>query len=689
MTGKPVIGVLLALIVESAHWLRLRWDFDDQACGRAWQLSTVIIAIAATLIYLDGPVRLALSVLLTWLPLLLLPMQFVQSFGLRDSMPLNTFSFLTKHRRTRNLRLGLTESVILVNFGNIYFVTALLGSTLGNAANGLYTWLFLPSLIVLTGWMLLSASRKSTVPLIIALMIAGCFAIAGQKGLEWLDNRLGNAGAARSGFDPNWTSTLIGKRGTVEQSPEIIWRLRPADRQPAPTLLRTASYNTYRGDGRWVCQPFSQLEFNDLDTRLQADEPYFLLTQNSSETEQRRSVSPDLRRFTLRGSAVAETPLSLPGNASSLTGFELDGIQRNGFGTVRVFPKQAVIEGTVLWRGADVTENPAPMAEDLKIPVLERVHLKAILKDLHLLEPTFIETYQAGNPLNFVSPSPQERLTRDPHVTFTQKLAVLRAWFRAKFGYSRKLTIDVSPNVSAIPTAIQQFLTTSRVGHCEYFAAATVLLLREAGIPARYATGYAVMERDFNRQEYVIRGTHGHAWCRVWDASAGKWIDFDTTPPSWGEAVGQQNTLLQRCYDTLKRLREDFFLWRNQPSNRTAVTLVMSLIALGVAVFISKRLWKSKQRLLAQKRQDGYTGPVIQTPLHALEPQARKRLGPRPPGLPFAAWLRQLHPTLADRSDLDEALELHQQLRFDPAPAQPSNRERLAELTKKLQSVLR
>ena len=689
MTGKPVIGVLLAIIVESAHWIRLRWDFDDHACGRAWQLSTVAIAIAGTLIYLDGPVRLALSVLLTWMPLLLLPMQFIQSFGLKDSMPLNTFSFLTKHRRTRNLRLGLTESVIQINFGNIYFIISLLGATLGNQSNSLYTWLFLPAIIVLTGWMLLSASRSRPGSVVVAISIAGCMALAGQKGLEELDNRLGNAGASRSGFDPNWTSTLIGKRGTVEQSADIVWRLHPQDRQPAPKLLRTASYNTYREDGRWVCQPFSQLEFNDLDTRLQADEPYFLLTQNASETEQIRSVSPNLRRFTLRGSAVAETPLSLPGNTSSLTGFELDGIQRNGLGTVRVFPKQSVIEGTVLWSGADVTENPYPIAEDLKIPFLERAHLKAVLKELHLLNPTFIETYHATNKLNFRSPTPQERLTRFPDVTFAQQLAVLRAWFRTEFRYSRKLTIDISPAVSAIPTAIQQFLTTTRSGHCEYFAAATTLLLREAGIPARYATGYAVMERDFKRQEYVIRGTHGHAWCRVWDASAAQWIDFDTTPGSWGEVVGQQNTLLQRFYDTLKRLREDFFLWRNQPSNRAAVTLVMSVIALGVVGFILKRLWKSKRRLQAEKRQDGYTGPVIQTPLHALEPQARKRLGPRPPGLPFAAWLGQLRPNLPDSGDLDEALTLHQQLRFDPTPAQPSNRERLAELTKKLQSAIR
>ena len=147
------------------------------------------------------------------------------------------------------------------------------------------------------------------------------------------------------------------------------------------------------------------------------------------------------------------------------------------------------------------------------------------------------------------------------------------------------------------------------------------------------------MERDFQRQEYVIRGTHGHAWCRVWDASAARWLDFDTTPARWGEIVAEQNTLLQGFYDALKRLREDFFLWRNQPSNRTAVTLVTSVIALAVLTFIMQRLWKSKQRLQRENRPEGYTGPAIRTPLHDLEPQAQKRLGPRPLGLPFAKWL--------------------------------------------------
>ncbi|MBT8330725.1 MAG: transglutaminase-like domain-containing protein, partial [Deltaproteobacteria bacterium] len=43
-----------------------------------------------------------------------------------------------------------------------------------------------------------------------------------------------------------------------------------------------------------------------------------------------------------------------------------------------------------------------------------------------------------------------------------------------------------------MPKNIENFLTRSRSGHCEYFATATVLLLRQAGIPARYARGYSV-----------------------------------------------------------------------------------------------------------------------------------------------------------------------------------------------------
>ena len=56
---------------------------------------------------------------MTWLPALLLPLQFVQAYGMKDSMDLTTFSMFAKRSRMRNLRLGLITNPIRMNFGNI------------------------------------------------------------------------------------------------------------------------------------------------------------------------------------------------------------------------------------------------------------------------------------------------------------------------------------------------------------------------------------------------------------------------------------------------------------------------------------------------------------------------------------------------------------------------------------------
>ncbi len=653
MSGRPLTGILLALFVESARWTKFRWDFDEEACGRAWQFTTIALALAAALVLLDGTPYQALPNLLTWMPALLLPMQFVQSYGLSNSMPLNIFSFLASHRRKRNLRLGLSEPVIHVNFGNIYFVTALIAATLGRDSN---SWPFLPGIIILTGWMLLSASRSRPAHLLVALTIAGGIAIAGQLGIKQLQEQLGNSGPGNPTFNPNAKSTLIGKPGRVEQSPDIVWRLRPVENAVPPALLRTATYNAY-ADGRWTIRPVIESIFKDLDTVEPATgEIYQLLTANLPPATKKDAVRPGLPRFKLRGAAFAETPLPLPGDAASTRDFELDGIERNSLGTVRVFPKNSVIEGTVLWQGGSNPESP-PFDEDLVVLKQEQKILNEVLREL--------------------------RLQDQP--TLQEKLQAIRAWFQQNFRYTLNPTIENPEFGSDTPTAVGQFLTNSRLGHCEYFASATTLLLRQAKIPARYAIGYAVKERTAKRNELVLRGTHGHAWCRVWDKAAGQWIDFDTTPGSWLANLAPQRSAMQRFNDQVKRFREDFFLWRNQPANRLAVSLVMTTIALGVLIFIVKRLWRSKRLLEAATRTNGYEGPVTRTPLNALEQPAEKRLGGRPPGQPLGEWLTGLRPALTDASVLDEAIELHQRLRFDPLPRPQAEQERLAELAKRLE----
>ena len=662
MTDRPFIGILLALIVESAHWLKFRWEFSEDSIGRAWQFNTLAIGLAAVLIFLEESAYMALPNLLTWLPPLLLPMQFIQSFGMNRSIPLSTFSFLARYRHKRNLRLGLTEQTVQINFGNVFFISTLIASALGSQANSSpYSLIFLPGLIILTGWRLLSASRSRPLALMLALSVAGGMAVAGQFSLDILSEWIGNRSPSRTPFNPNSASTGIGKPGPVELSPEIVWRMRPLGKSLKPTLLRTATYNTFHGS-TWQNQRIAATDFNDLDTTEPTlGEIFFLMGADLKPEAKKEAISDSLPRYSLRGTAFAETPLPLPGDTSSLRNFELDAIERNSFGTVRVFPKRSVIEGTVLWGSGTSPESPPIPKEDLTSPTIELGILRATLQEIRL----------------------------EDHSTLEGKLKALRSWFQQNFKYSKYLTISNSNFSATSRSAINQFLTTNRSGHCEYFATATALLLREAGIPARYTIGYAVVERDSKRNEYVIRGTHAHAWCRVWDAEAGRWIDFDTTPGSWLAGLSPENSASQRINDALKRIREDFFLWRNRPANRLATSVIMSAIAVGIIGFIVRRLWKSKRRLESAAKSTSYTGSITPTPLNALEPKAEAKLGMRPAGLPFATWLMQLRPSLPDSNTLDEAIHLHQILRFDPAPSLGTQRERLAELTRQLEAAIK
>ncbi len=262
MTDRLLIAFLLAVLVESAHWVKIRWDFDDDGRARAWQLTSIAIIIAGVLIFLDGVPYVALPNLLTWLPLLLVPMQFVQSFGFAPSMPLNTFSFLAKTRRRRNLRLGLTESVVFINFGNVYFVACLIAATLGTNANSeALSMIYLPGVVVLTGWILFAASGSRSVALVIALVARGLDFVRGSKRI-WRNckSALGRGGGVRpTDFDPNSVSTMIGKPGTVFAIARHRLAHEARSGTPATKLLRIASYDLYLP--RKMVQPTAAPDF--------------------------------------------------------------------------------------------------------------------------------------------------------------------------------------------------------------------------------------------------------------------------------------------------------------------------------------------------------------------------------------------------------------------------------------------
>ena len=75
---------------------------------------------------------------------------------------------------------------------------------------------------------------------------------------------------------------------------------------------------------------------------------------------------------------------------------------------------------------------------------------------------------------------------------------------------------------------IDEFLFRSKRGFCEHYAAAFVVLMRAAGIPARVVGGYQGGEFNPLDGYLVVRQSDAHAWAEVWLAGKG-WVRVDPT----------------------------------------------------------------------------------------------------------------------------------------------------------------
>lgn len=71
------------------------------------------------------------------------------------------------------------------------------------------------------------------------------------------------------------------------------------------------------------------------------------------------------------------------------------------------------------------------------------------------------------------------------------------------------------------------FLESSDTGYCTHFATAAAVLLRGAGIPARYVSGYCVTAHAY--EDVSVTAADAHAWVEVYYPGIG-WMVLDPTP---------------------------------------------------------------------------------------------------------------------------------------------------------------
>lgn len=84
------------------------------------------------------------------------------------------------------------------------------------------------------------------------------------------------------------------------------------------------------------------------------------------------------------------------------------------------------------------------------------------------------------------------------------------------------------PNIPS-SKMLYDFLFKTHAGYCTYYAGASLFMLRAMGVPARFTTGFATINRsDKNKGWYWFYASQAHAWTQVYFPGYG-WLDFDMT----------------------------------------------------------------------------------------------------------------------------------------------------------------
>jgi len=95
-----------------------------------------------------------------------------------------------------------------------------------------------------------------------------------------------------------------------------------------------------------------------------------------------------------------------------------------------------------------------------------------------------------------------------------------------KNSYTYSLEMRRTPDAD---DPIAMFLFDTRQGHCEYFASAMAVMLRQLGIPSRLVNGFRVGEYNRIAGAWTVRQYHAHSWVEAFFGPYG-WVEFDPTP---------------------------------------------------------------------------------------------------------------------------------------------------------------
>jgi transglutaminase-like putative cysteine protease len=653
-------GALAGAVLEAARVVKLRWELEDVDFNRIWSFCVLVMVGLAAYIFTtndqgagvsgmfhgvaglrsaSASSTVATTSVLRWLPLILLPFIAAQIYNVRPTVPLTAVSLVLRIRRRRG-EVSLAGRYLDVSYA--YFIICVFSAGI-HSNLGSYSYFWGQVILILWALWTMRTRRFGLKVWAGGLAVVIVLGFLGQVGINRFERLVQNLDARlfarffHAAADPTQSITSIGEIGELELSSRIVIRLQPGELGEAPNYLREASYRIYNPRNHSWLSGGSINDFSPVGP--EADNLTWLLlpakkcasTVNIACYLEGRSKDEGLPEGLLPLPSGVGRLEKLPATATS--------VQTNQTGAVLATGLGLMIFDARYGPGATIDSPPdlGTNQMDLAVPTNDLPALQQVLAGLDLTNASDL-----------------------------QKRLAVQEFFARNFTYS---SWQGPEKYASTGTPLTRFLLNSRSGHCEYFATATVLLLRELGIPARYAVGYAVHETSGSG--YVVRERDAHAWALVWNRQARAWEDLDTTPGSWVAIEGRNGSWLDHLSDLRSWLvfQYEKLRWRQANLRQYIFWTISPVMAVLVYYIIFQRRSKTRPEGKRVAAEPDLNWPGHDSAFYRLEESLAARGLPRQPQELLSDWLERAlaEPALAElRRPLRELLQLHYRYRFDP-----------------------
>jgi protein-glutamine gamma-glutamyltransferase len=671
LSGLLLFGAIMGVVLESSRFIKVRFDLSAEDFRRLWNfcglLGLALLLYTFTTNQEGGGVGNlfhgaagrnavlsgvhAASVIPRWFPILSFLLVAAQNFSERGCIPLAEVSIFFRwfQRGAAGAKANWD-----MNVSYPYFMVCVFSAGI-HANDGTFTYLWGQGVLLAWGLWPFRARRFSLLAWGGAFLLAVILAYLSTRGIGQLAQLAENYNAQwmtrlmRQRTDASQAMTAIGQIGELKLSSTIVIRLETPNGASPPTYLHEATYRRYDLRQTWRAGG-SQNDFQDVRPETNEGSTYDLLPDKTAKSTV--NIACYLNGWD-QEIHFPEGLLPLPTSCSQLENIpsSVVRIRINKTGAVLVAGPGLIIFDA-RYGAATTIDSPPDTNWDWEVPPNEWPALKQSIGEMKI----------SG--------------TSDE-----QKELAVAQFFSSKFTYSTWLGPDKTPHTNGTP--LGRFLLQTRSGHCEYFATATVLLLRALDIPARYAVGYYVHEGSGDNH-YVVRDRDAHAWCLVWNKRKQAWQDFDTTPGSWIAAEGKRASAMQSVSDFFSWLQFQFskLRWGQTHLRNYVLWAVVPAMSFLLYQIVFRRGRKRRAHKADNKKTAAVLWPGLDSEFYQLESRLAARGVPRQPGEALSDWLERLltQEALGDlRESVQELLQLHYRHRFDPNGLGADKRKLLAQ----------